>query len=302
MRKLTICSFNILSDDYVNLRGKGSAAFMRRYYPTVDKSLMPLSERLPKIIAHMKKIDADVFCLQEVMAKARRALVEAFPDFYVSALARHKLLLDDINKNRTGNLVLVRKTAHHRSSTNATPHVLSDAKSHTRSLQHEGYVYSEVSCLYGTRRIIVLSIHLTDTPAKYQQITELLKVCRRHKTAGATVICAGDFNTSSKRMHQQLTRLGFESVIPRTTTKIERGTYLCERPMIDYIYVLSPESVSLDGSIDNSPITNPGVDGCFETTLKLLGADHYPVRGSIVFGKSSATVNKDNNDKNVKNA
>jgi hypothetical protein len=76
-------------------------------------------------------------------------------------------------------------------------------------------------------------------------------------------------------MHRPLEARLCNSVQPATDH--HRGTYLCQRPTIDYLYTTFPVQ---HACIDNAPVTRPRTT-CFTDTLQHIGSDHYPVVADV---------------------
>src|SRR3989344_6107649 len=96
---MKILSFNILSEDYINIQD----------YPHINPKFLSTSYRLPIIKKLLFTINPDIICLQEVHEKVYTHLKKKFSDYYVSPLAKLNLKADDINKNKSGNIILIKK-------------------------------------------------------------------------------------------------------------------------------------------------------------------------------------------------
>ncbi len=256
---MKIVSFNILSDDYVDFHDK---AFLSRYYNRMSSDVLRLENRLPRLLAKLRDLDGDVVLLQEVMTQARKALIEHFPRYYVGPIAYHEFALDQINQNRTGNLVMIRKSI--------------CRKPPAFSSFSIGFGYSVASARVQLDNgwATFHSVHLIDTPEKFQQAYDLLK---HIAPKSDLVVVGGDFNSKSKRLHAPFKAM-FYDAIQLDQAAYHFGTYLCEKPMIDYIYSTRPFSAAV---IDNSPVMDSTRQSCFRRTLDEFGSDHYPVIAEI---------------------
>jgi endonuclease/exonuclease/phosphatase family metal-dependent hydrolase len=256
-----VLSFNVLSDEYIEFN---NPVFLKRWYPGIKASELLLKNRVATIIATLKYMDADIICLQEVMVKLRVLLVKIFPDYYVSSLAKHTF-----GEKKTGNLVMLKKS---KFEANTVVEAMSDI----------GKGYHQMTVLAKpivggkprTKPIVVCSLHLSDTTAKYGQakvVSELLSIYK------GKVIVAGDFNTNNEKLHAIFTGLGFKSGIHANTK--HRGTYLCEKPMIDYIYASGFKKIV--ASVYNEP-TKCTAAVCYISTIKKYGTDHYPIYATVI--------------------
>lgn len=253
---MRILSFNVLSDEYIEFN---NPKFLERWYPNIKPTDLLLKNRAATIIETIKYMDADVVCLQEAVGKLRTLLVKLFPDYYVSTLAKHQF-----GEKKSGNLVMLRKTAF-------------DATTVVEQMSDIGKGYYQITLIArpikGTRiltkPIAITSVHLSDTTAKYGQaaiMSELLSVYK------GKVIIAGDFNTNNEKLHNIFTGTGFKSGIHANTK--HRGTYLCEKPMIDYIYAKGFKKIN--STLHNEP-TKCTAATCYISTIKKYGTDHYPI-------------------------
>ena len=96
--------------------------------------------------------------------------------------------------------------------------------------------YSTVECKLNNTPLLIINIHLNcdrSNKLRLAETNELLKFIKTKKSFNH-IIVGGDFNTNSITMHKLYINYGFKSVIEKYQIT---GTYLCETPMIDYIYV-----------------------------------------------------------------
>lgn len=261
---MRLVSFNILSDDYVAFQDQ---TFLRRYYPNLDADQLRWCHRAERVVAKMKALHADLFLLQEVMEEARATLQRRFRDFYVGPLARHQFQEDHINSNRTGNLIMIRKSL---CRTQPEFDAVPLGQGYNMAVAQLTWTVPHGPC----EQAVVFSLHLIDTDAKFQQVNHLLRVVDRF--CACDIVLGGDFNTRSRRVHQRLERRFFSSV-SLDQADLHYGTYLCKRPMIDYIYTSLPAHQAY---IDNQPV-NSDRRTCFIRTLEEIGSDHYPVVADV---------------------
>lgn len=261
---MRLVSFNILSDDYVDFQDQ---KFLRRYYNNMPPERLQWSHRKARVIAKMRELKADIFLLQEVMVEARTSFQRHFSDYYIGPLAQHEFQLDGINFNRTGNLILVRKSLCRQPPTFwSVPIGL-------------GYCVAVAQLTWRKphgpcRQAAIFSVHLIDTPQKVQQVGRLLALVDQFPACDEIV--GGDFNTKARRIHARLEHRFYSSVRVDQADR-HYGTYLCERPMIDYIYTSLP---AYHSHIDNGPV-NSDRQTCFVRTLDEVGSDHYPVIAEV---------------------
>jgi len=279
---MRIVSFNILSDDFVEFQ---DSKFIKRWYNGIDPERLRLHNRLPKLLQKMESFHSDVFLLQEVMPGARQAIYEHFGDtFYVGPVTRHNM--PSVPKaEHSGNMVMVRKSLCHKRPqfyigtmgvhapskdeyTYASALVVwrhSKSAQRSRSLQRSRS--SQSSYLPPS---FLVSLHFSDVQTeRAQQARKFLRDLDQFGP-GVDMIIGGDFNTHSQSLHKRFQRRFYSSI------KVPTGTYLCENPMIDYIYTSAPIKAA---RIDNQPLEHPGT--CYDRTIRDYGSDHYPVVADI---------------------
>lgn len=244
---MRIVSFNILSDDYVDFNNQ---AFLHKYYRGVKPAMLAWKARKRRIVQKIKQLDGDIYLLQEVMRGARVTFKRHFSDYHVGPIAYHALPIDKTNRNRTGNMILIRKSLCNTSPTFKTADI--------------GYGYKISVAII--KELVIVSLHFIDTHKKYQQAKNLQKILQAEPIRDNQLIVGGDFNCKSVKMAKM-----FQDLVKNKTVCKSSGTYLCQRPMIDYIYTSLPVKTC---AIDNGPMDSPS---CRATTLESVGSDHYPV-------------------------
>ncbi len=254
---MKLVSFNILSDDYIEFQ---NTRFLRTYYKGIPPDMLRMRNRLPHVLRKLKELDADIYMLQEVMTDVRDEFRRQFRNYHVGPIAYHHFKQDDANSNRTGNVIMVRKS-------------IGKPVFWPASLGR-GYAISlcklKWTAPYGDcQEALVASIHLDDTRYKYIQAQHLLDLLEGYQPCD--VILGGDFNTASKKLHGAV-REYFDQDVSATLP----GTYLCKAPTIDYIYTTLPVKSVL---IDNQPLTD--ADSCPVKTLLEFGSDHHPVSAIV---------------------
>lgn len=258
---MRILSLNVLSDEYIEFN---NPKFLARWYPNIKPNDLRLKNRISDLIETIRFMDADVVCLQEAVTPLRNVLVRLFSSYYVSTLAKHQF-----GEKKSGNLVMLRKTAF-------------DATTIVEQISDVGKGYAQITVLARpikgtkimTKPIAITSIHFSDTTAKYGQAAVMADLLSIYK---GKVIIAGDFNTNHTKLHDIFTGAGFKSGIHANTK--HRGTYLCEKPMIDYIYAKGFKKIST--SLHNEP-TKCTAAACYISTIKKYGTDHYPIYAVVI--------------------
>jgi endonuclease/exonuclease/phosphatase family metal-dependent hydrolase len=232
---MIITSFNILADTFVT----NSKSFLKRWYPTLEYNELMMKNRFETLIKYIK---GDIIMLQEVTPHIRNKLYKLFKSTYnVLPLSSHKS-----EKNITGNLTMIKK------------HMFKEIKQKTLYLNDNGIGITE------TENVDIYNIHL-DCSSKIRRKNELKKIISTFNK-NKKIIIGGDFNSDDKELNNLLIKEGFKINFP-----VKKGTYLCEKPMIDRIYVYG--FVNPIGYVKN---TIPKVN-CYKKTIKKYGSDHHPV-------------------------
>jgi endonuclease/exonuclease/phosphatase family metal-dependent hydrolase len=242
---LKILSFNILADMHIDFGNIKSSE-----YSGLSPAKLRMRNRYRTILNHLRNIDPDIALLQEVTTAIRARLVKDFKDYKVTKISMHK-------DYKSGNVFMVRKSIM----------VVVDGL-----LYHvKGGAYGILHIKYENSDIMIVNVHLNDVNGntRNSEISYLLNsIIREHEK----VIIGGDFNTDSTFSHDKLRRQGFLSVVD---TDKEKGTYLCESPMIDYIYVRGmkvSKGYIFKGRCEEI---------CDKECLVDIGSDHYPVVGIL---------------------
>lgn len=230
---MLITTFNILADEFVSPDKK----LRDWWYPTIDYADLKMKNRFHTVIKHIK---GDIILLQEVTLHVRRQLNTIFGDDYiVLPLSKHKT-------TGTGNLTIVRRNKF-------------------TSVKHETFYLGDVAIgLTEIDGIDVYNIHLDDASMTTRR-RQLNKIIATFDTNNK-IIVGGDCNTDDPVLHAMLSSINFEMNVVE-----KKGTYLCEKPMIDWIYVygFSSSVVRVNNTISGSD--------CYRKTIKKYGSDHHPV-------------------------
>lgn len=239
---MIITSFNILADTFV----ENNKTFLDRWYPTLKYNELMMKNRFNTLIKYIK---GDVVMLQEVTPYIRRKLYNIFKlNYIIMPLSCHKT-----NKNITGNLTMLKKNS-----------IFKSPKQKTINIGKNGIGVTEMDT------IDIYNIHL-DCDSSIKRKNELTKIISTFDK-NKKIIIGGDFNSDEIELHNILKQEDFKINCP-----VIKGTYLCETPMIDYIYVygfLNPIT-----TIHNT-IINTNSE-CYKNTIKKYGSDHHPITVSV---------------------
>lgn len=257
---MRVLSLNVLSDEYMEFN---NPKFLERWYPNIKPNDLRLKNRITTLIGTIRYMDADIICLQEAVTSLRNVLIRLFPTYYVSTLAKHQF-----GEKKSGNLVMLRKS-------------LFDVHTIAEQISDIGKGYYQITVLAkplkggkpSNHPMAITSIHFSDTTAKYGQAVIMAELLSAYK---GKVIIAGDFNTNNEKLHKIFTGMGFKSGIHANVK--HRGTYLCESPMIDYIYAKGFKKIT--STLHNEP-TKCTATVCYISTIKKYGTDHYPIYAVI---------------------
>ena len=208
----------------------------QKYYPNIDKKLLQMRNRFDKLI---KYIHGDIILLQEVTPWIRRRLYITFNEKYnILKLSEHKSKTES-----SGNLTLIKKN------------IFNKINHKTIYLNNNAFGVTTVD-----DDIDIYNIHLNDVSKKIR--TKELKFIKSTFNKNKIII-GGDFNSDDSNLHNILNKFEFNIK--------KKSTYLCEKPMIDYIYSYGFDNSN--GYIDNT-ITGKN---CYTDTLKKYGSDHHPI-------------------------
>lgn len=250
---MKVVTWNILADQYIDY------ANTQRDYPTVPAQDLRLSKRLPVILRELERIQADLVLLQEVTPAVHEKLLKRFGRTYeIGPLATHRA--KEEHGTSSGNVNLLK-----RSVFGATKF---ETKFFGGSQSATGIAFVKYP-----EPFLIANVHFDweNHARRKREAAGLLRYLRRHENPKVAVIIGGDFNTDQDDLHRKFAR--FTSLV----TKSE-STFLCEKPMIDWIYVL--RVVPSNGTVHNEPVRNPAT--CFQKTIRSKGSDHYMVSGQLV--------------------
>jgi len=206
------------------------------YYPTIDKRTLKMKYRFNTLI---KYIRGDIIMLQEVTPYIRRKLMTLVGDHYiVLPLSVHKS-----DTETTGNLTLIKKNKF-------------------KTIYHTTlYNNKNAVSVVNADDIDIYNIHLNDVSnvIRTKELKHIISTFNKNRK----IIIGGDFNSDNQKLHHLLSdfKMNIEA----------KSTYLCESPMIDYIYVYGFTKAT--GYIHNTINDKK----CYSSTIKKYGSDHHPV-------------------------
>lgn len=260
---MKILSWNILEDSAIDFKDT------QRDYPTIHTNQLKANTRIKKIIQILEYSRADVILLQEVSLPWTRKLKSKLVEYRSLGLCKHNQSIwpKDYKIKAYGNLTLIRKS------------VIEDITHKCITITDLGTAFDVTGVQFKHWNFPVCFINSHFDSAEHKnRMTEaeaMLHFAEAWETNNkekVAIILAGDFNTDAKDLHKLFNESGFQSAIDKDAIKI-KSTFLCEKPMIDYIYVKGLQ-VTKSG-IWNEPVKTGRIK-CFQETLK-RGSDHYPV-------------------------
>ena len=261
MFHISVLSFNILAENCIDFVNPSE------YYPNINPKDLLIVNRLPKIIKLLKKYMVDVVLLQEATHYVRNNLIDLLPEYKVMTFSDHKDYDKKFPKNdQYGNLTLLKKG------------LFTGIKHYTKYLDKSGTAYDITTFKIKNKdkNVIVVNVHYDSESEKLRRSESnmLLKFLSPYMKDWIIII-GGDFNTDNYALHNK-----YNKFISAVDKKDASSTYLCEKPMIDYIYI---RGLQVDKSfIENKAYcsvgkNNVGKSRCMKNTIKTLGSDHYPV-------------------------
>jgi endonuclease/exonuclease/phosphatase family metal-dependent hydrolase len=278
---IKIISFNILSEQCID------NSSYKNEYKNIKKSSINLNIRIPIIINKLKNYNADIMLLQEVDVKTKKKLILSFPNYKISSISKYNnvILSDNIKIDKYlynttfGVLVLLRKK------------LFSNIYFYNKIFKYNKIGFIIVKCFIKKFKLplLIFNIHLTDNGElnRINQINELIQYIKYYqKYYSSGIILGGDFNSNNKKLHNKIKETKLVSVINKnigtdsnfiqeySTPKNNReGTYLCDKNIIDYIYVYG-----------NFFIYNSYVDNNIncDKIMYEFGSDHFPVISNII--------------------
>jgi hypothetical protein len=239
---MIIKSFNILADTFVT----NNKTFLNRWYPTLEYDELMMRNRFNALIKYIK---GDIIMLQEVTPHIRNKLYKLYKSKYdVLPLSCHKT-----PKNITGNLTMIKKNI-----------------CNSKPISQTIYINDNAIGLTKTENIDIYNIHLdcSSSIKRKKELKQIISTFNKDKK----IIIGGDFNSDNKELHDLLIKEDFKINFP-----FKKGTYLCETPMIDYIYVYG--FLNPIGHINNTITINKSnsKSNPYRKTIKKYGSDHHPV-------------------------
>jgi len=210
------------------------------YYPTIKKEMLKMRHRFNTLI---KYIHGDIIMLQEVTPYIRNKIISIFGDKYIVL----PLSVHISSTETTGNLTLLKRNKF--------------GAIHYDTL----YINNTAISVTYTDDTTIYNIHLNDIShaIRMKELKHIISTFDKTRK----IIIGGDFNSDNKKLHHLLKdfKMGIHS----------KGTYLCEDPMIDCIYVYGFKKAI--GYVDNKINSK----NCFQATIEKYGSDHYPVYTTI---------------------
>lgn len=248
--RIKVISFNVLADEFINFPDPSD------YYAGVDPADLKSAARLPKIFRKIKELSPDVAMLQEMTKKISKEFIAAFKEYQFFPIAWHQT--EEAKQYPYGNQIMVRRS------------ILTSARASTAYLHHFGGAVGLLDVrLIDGQDIMFINIHFDSEKHKNRlgESTAVAQLVEKYFTTHA-IILGGDFNTDHAAIHKK-----FEPLI--SAVQKPTGTYLCESPMIDYLYVGGRGATVIDGFVDKRVCSKKKL--CRQQTIVRYGSDHYPV-------------------------
>lgn len=259
---ISVMTFNILAENCVDFINPSE------YYPHINPKDLKMKNRLPGIVKKIREHNCDIVLLQELTYDVRDKLVKMLPEYLCTKLAINNL--HEPKHLHWANMTLLKKGA------------FAGIKHIVQFLHTSHTAYSTLVCKHvaSGQKCIIMNVHYD---AEFPNVRRyengaLLKFLSNYMK-GWVIVVGGDFNTDDPTLHARYNNKMI-SAIPK---KNASSTYLCEAPMIDYIYT---KGIKIDRSfIDNDAFCN-GKSGCkvkektaqcMKRTISSVSSDHYPV-------------------------
>ena len=254
---LKIMTWNILDEgciDFVN---------PTEYYFDIPVDNLLMKNRYPIINRWLKIYNSDVIMLQEATRDVCRRLIADFTDYRVMPYTANEANTE----SAYGNVTMLKKGVF-------------------RSIKHKKYKFKKSNAAFSVTtavrmsdgvRFAFINIHLdaykaTTRAAEAQTVINLVRAwC---KGGSFCAVCAGDFNTDKVPVHKKFAAWTL-------TVDEAKSTYLCEDPMLDYIYIKGCGKLNVlvrKGKIDNKAA---GKKNCMRYTIDHYGSDHHPVIATV---------------------
>jgi len=236
---MIVTSFNILADVFIDFDNS------ELEYPTIKKEMLRMRNRFNILIKYIK---GDIIMLQEVTPYIRSKLISIFGDKYIIL----PLSIHISNIRKTGNLTLIKR--------NKFKKIKHTTLYMPRRTSNNAVSVANIT-LSSNYNLDIYNIHLDDksNTTRKQELKYIISTFDKTRK----IVIGGDFNSDSRKLHHMLK--DFEiNITPKST-------YLCESPMIDYIYTYGFKNS--DGYIHNTLNT----DNCYQKTISKYGSDHHPI-------------------------
>jgi endonuclease/exonuclease/phosphatase family metal-dependent hydrolase len=252
LTKLKILSFNILAEQFIDYTD------LSVDYPGISPEILNETNRLPKMFAFLKSLKADIMLLQEVNFRVLKLIKsELSSKYFIYPLAIHRSEYEPTLKGEAyGNLILIRNG------------IASIGAQKVYRAKKTGNAFAFLEVNISGNKVLIVNIHL-DADVKESKRREEVAVLLNLLTPYLdefSIIISGDFNTSNPTTHKKFTK--FKPAIQE-----QKGTYLNDDPMIDWIYVKNV--IRMGGKVLRPAKTSAA------TPLKKYGSDHYPIVADI---------------------
>lgn len=248
--RLKVLSFNILAEQFIDYSD------LSVDYPGIPVDVLKEKNRLPKMFAYLKSVNADLMLLQEVNPKVLAMIEAKFSDeYFIYPLATHRGDEPVARKDLYGNLTLFRKS------------VGQKGVQTVYRVPKLGTAFALADTVVCGNKTLFVNIHLDSDKEETKrrlEIKHLIKLLDKYPEH--SIIMSGDFNTSNATTHKSFAKF-------KPAVKEPVGSYLNDDPMIDWIYVKNVILVS--GKVLKPARANSA------TPLKKFGSDHYPVVANI---------------------
>jgi endonuclease/exonuclease/phosphatase family metal-dependent hydrolase len=245
---MKVLTWNILADQYIDYND------LQRDYPTIDATSLRSSKRVPIILSHLVQQDADIMFLQEVTPETAQRIQQHWNNTHQGTLTLHRYKNAD-----SGNLTLFRTS------------LFQDLETESKFFggSHNVTNISVCHSVDSGTPLVTANVHFDwENAARRKREANGLVRFLTKQFPNSRIIVAGDFNTDQDAVHRKFRSKAFVGALHKATS-----TFLCEKPMIDFIY---GKNIHLThGKVHNHPIRNPQT--CFQNTIREFGSDHYMV-------------------------
>lgn len=265
--QIKIMTFNILAENCVDFKNPAE------YYPHIDPKELRMKNRIHGIVKKIKDNNCDIVLLQELTYQVREQMVKMLPGYLCTRLAVNNL--HEPKNLHWANMTLLKRG------------VFSQIKHVVQFLHKESYTaYSTLVCSHiaSKKKFIIMNVHYDADHASVRRSENnaLLKFLRPYMERDYCIVIGGDFNTDDNYIHEKNNKYFTSAIAKRNAS----STYLCEAPMIDYIYVrgikvskswIENEAFCGTGTCSLKKKVSEKTPQCMRKTIKNTSSDHYPV-------------------------